>query len=484
MSKFDVKALKGLTLDSRQVKDGYLFGAFPGATLDGRDYIEAAIQNGAVAVLAPEGTVLPGLGLEKDVELMTDENPRRLFAQMAAEFYGQQPKTIVAVTGTNGKTSCVYFVKQLWGALEFKAASIGTLGVRGPEMIKSASMTTPDPVSLQGALADMAAVGITHLAMEASSHGLDQYRLDGVKVSAAAFTNLSRDHLDYHGDMESYFAAKARLFSELVVDGGTAVLNADIEEFAKLKDIAEARGLKIISFGEKGEQLKLLETTPHTHGQHVVFEAFGEHVELDLPLVGNFQVMNVLCSLGLVLAADHKWDNAFVAALENLQGAPGRLQLVKGHPVGAAVYVDYAHTPDALQTVLEALRPHTPNKLSVVFGCGGDRDRGKRPMMGEIAEKFADSVIVTDDNPRNEKASLIRADVMKGTPSATEVGDRAEAINEGIKVLSEGDVLVIAGKGHEQGQIFADHTAAFDDYEEAEKAISQLREATKEEKVS
>lgn len=480
MSKFDVKSLKGLTLDSRQVQEGYLFGAFVGAKMDGRDYIEAAIRNGAVAVLAPSGTVLPGLGLEKDVQLITDDHPRRLFAQMAAEFYGQQPDTIVAVTGTNGKTSCVHFVKQLWKALGYKAASIGTLGVRGPGMVRSGSMTTPDPVSLQAELADMAAVGITHLAMEASSHGLDQYRLDGVRVSAAAFTNLSRDHLDYHVDMERYFKAKARLFSELVIDDGTAVLNADIEAFGALEDIAKGRGLKLIRFGVKGVELKLLETAPHTHGQHVVFEAFGERVELDLPLVGDFQVMNVLCSLGLVLAGTHKWDDRLRAALEDLHGAPGRLELVKGHPSGAAVYVDYAHTPDALRTVLEALRPHTPGKLSVVFGCGGDRDRGKRPMMGEIAVKLADEVIVTDDNPRNEKASLIREDVLKGAVGARDVAGRAEAINEGIQVLGEGDVLVIAGKGHEQGQVFADYTAAFDDVEEAEKAIANLK-AIKEE---
>lgn len=470
----DIQSLKGLTQDSRQVKHGYLFGAFPGAKLDGRDYIEAAISNGAVAILAPEGTVLPDLFSDQDVMLITDPDPRRAFAKLAAEFYGRQPEHIVAITGTNGKTSCVHFVKQLWRSQGIKAASIGTLGVRMEGAVRSASMTTPDPVSLHAELADMAAAGITHLAMEASSHGLDQYRLDGVHIGVAGFTNLSRDHLDYHPDMDSYFQAKARLFSELVTEGGTAVLNADIDEYKKLTEIAEARGLNVISYGFKGEHLKLRSVEPHPHGQYMNAEIFGDEAEVELPLVGAFQTMNILCALALVLAEDQRDKAAYIDALEGLHGAPGRLEQVGAHPKHAAVYVDYAHTPDALQTVLEALHPHTKGRLVCLFGCGGNRDTGKRPVMGRIASDLADKVIVTDDNPRTENPALIRQDILKAAPDAEEIEGRRKAICAAVAELEEGDVLVIAGKGHEQGQIFADRTEPFDDCEEAEKAMEEL----------
>lgn len=477
-SAIDIKTLKGLTQDSRQVKEGYLFAAFPGAKLDGRDYIEDAIRYGATAILAPEGTVLPDLFSESEVTLLTDENPRALFAKMAAEFYGLQPEYSVAITGTNGKTSCAHFIKQLWDAQNIQAASIGTLGARGPHgeegLVRSGSMTTPDPVSLHAELADMSAAGVTHLAMEASSHGLDQYRLDGVQVKVAAFTNLSRDHLDYHEDMERYFAAKARLFSDILIEGGTAVLNADIPEYDALLKIVQDRNLQVLSYGLKGEDLKLISVEPHPHGQSIQIEVFGEAYDLELHLVGEFQVMNVLCSLGLVLAENRDQAKTYIESLAGLQGAPGRLELVSGHPKNAAVYIDYAHTPDALETILKSLRPHTQGKLICVFGCGGDRDSGKRPIMGRIATEHADHVIVTDDNPRSEKPELIRADILKEALGAEEIGDRIDAIKAGVEMAGEGDVLVIAGKGHEQGQVFVNHTDEFDDFKEAQKAIEEF----------
>lgn len=478
----DVKSLSGLTQDSRQVREGYLFAALPGTKQDGRRYIADAIRYGARVILAPEGTTLPDEA--QGVALITDANPRRLFAQMAAEFYGLQPEYIVAVTGTNGKTSCAHFVKQLWKMQGLVAGSIGTLGVRGPHgsegptkgLIRSASMTTPDPVALHATLADMAAVKVTHLAMEASSHGLDQRRLDGVKVRAAGFTNLSRDHLDYHPDMDAYLAAKTRLFSEIVMDGGVAVLNADAPEYEALKAVCKVRGLRVLSYGSAGVELKLVGAEPHPHGQHIVFEVFGVRYEVDLPLVGAFQVMNVLCALGLVVSEEGGDISAFVSGLSKLHGAPGRVELVSGHPHGAAVYIDYAHTPDALETVLKALRPHVGEggRLVCLFGCGGDRDRGKRPIMGKIAIDHADIVVVSDDNPRGEDPASIRAHVLEGAVGAREIGGRAGAIKQTITELTEGDVLVIAGKGHEQGQVFADRTEPFDDFKEAQKAIEEL----------
>jgi UDP-N-acetylmuramoyl-L-alanyl-D-glutamate--2,6-diaminopimelate ligase len=464
----DVKSLKGLTLDSRGVKKGYLFAALAGAKTDGRKFISGAIQNGAKVILAETGTKLPAD--VKDVKLVTDDNPRRALSLIAAEFYGRQPETIAAVTGTNGKTSTVHFTKQLWKTDGLKAASIGTLGVRAPGTVRSGSMTTPDPVSLHAELADLAASGVTHLAMEASSHGLHQYRLDGVKIKAAAFTNLTRDHLDYHKDMEEYFDSKLRLFTD-VMQNGVAVLNADIPEFEKLQKICMGAGHKIISFGFKGKEIKILSAEPTTHGQHVTMEVFGKKYDITLQLVGAFQVMNALCALGLALAGQENKAAAYIKELENLEGVPGRLQLVTGDQ-DCAVYIDYAHTPDALENILRSLRPHTNGRLVCLFGCGGDRDAGKRPIMGNIAGTLADHVIVTDDNPRSEDPASIRAQIMKAVPKAEEVAGRRAAIQKAVANLKPGDVLVIAGKGHEQGQIFADHTEEFDDYEEAEKAMN------------
>jgi UDP-N-acetylmuramoyl-L-alanyl-D-glutamate--2,6-diaminopimelate ligase len=476
MIRFDVKKLKGLTQDSRAVKRGYLFAALPGSKMDGRKFIEDAIRNGASAILAPTGAMLPdGTG---DVELITDDNPRRKLALLAAEFYGAQPGFIAAVTGTNGKTSTVHFARDLWKLRGLKAASIGTLGVRMDDAVRSGSLTTPDPVSLQAELADLAAVKVTHLVMEASSIGLHQHRLDGVQVKAAAYTNLSWDHIDYHADMDNYFEAKARLFAEILDKSGTAVLNADTPEFAELKKLAEKRGCDVISYGHAGEEIKIISAEPAPSGNQLRLEIFGKSYDVLFPIVGAFQTMNALCALGIVVAEEpdnHEDIIFYVQALSKLQGPPGRLQLVPGHMKGAALYVDYAHTPDALKNVLEALRPHTKGKLMCVFGCGGDRDRSKRPAMGEIASKLADAVIVTDDNPRSEKPEAIRKEILKSAPGAKEIGNRREAIQEAVKNLNAGDVLVIAGKGHEQGQIFEDRTEPFDDVTEAAKAIKELK---------
>ena len=473
----DLALINGITQDSRSVKKGYVFAALPGAKFDGRHYIADAVANGAVVILAPAGTAWPDNVPRGTVQLITEDNPRRALALLAARFYNQQPRFIAAVTGTNGKTSTVHFTKQIWSARNIKAASIGTLGVRGPGLIRSGSMTTPDPVSLHAELADLAAAGITHLAMEASSHGLDQYRLDGVKVRAAGFTNLTRDHLDYHGDMESYARAKARLFGEVLQSDGVAVLNADIAEFATLSTLVKARGIRVLSYGYEAQDLRVIRAVPTPQGQQLTLEIMGRSYEILLPVVGSFQVMNALCALGLVLA-EHGEDKVlvpdYVTALGQLQGPPGRLQAVPGHPRGAAVYIDYAHTPDALETVLKALRPHTHGRLVCLFGCGGDRDRGKRPIMGQIAHNLADHVIITDDNPRSENPASIRQAILAAAPGAQEIGDRHESIRAAIVQLQAGDVLVIAGKGHEPGQIFADRTDPFDDFKEANQAIEEL----------
>jgi len=468
--------IEGLTEDSRRVEDGWLFAAFPGTKVDGRRFVEEAVRHGAVAVLSDHKVDVPA-GMQ--VAVIESANPRQSLAHMAAAFYGRQPETIVAVTGTNGKTSTAWFTQQLWEALHIKAASLGTLGIRGIEIeaLRNAnltSMTTPDMVSLMATLADLSASGIDHLAMEASSHGLSQYRLDGVRVRAAAFTNLTRDHLDYHPDMDDYFAAKARLFSDVLIDGGVAVLNADITEYAALKKICDARNIRVIDYGRKAQTLTLVERQAEAKGQALIISWEGKTYNVTLPLVGEFMVMNALAALGLVLADMPECIDDLVKALGTLKGAPGRLQFVPGHP-SAAVYVDYAHTPDALENILKALRPHTEGKLFCVVGCGGDRDPGKRPIMGRLAATLADIAVITDDNPRSEDPAKIRAAMMADAPGAKEIGDRHEAIKWAVKNLNKGDVLVIAGKGHEQGQIIAGRVEPFDDVEEAERAIKSLK---------
>jgi len=461
--------IRGLTQDSRQVQAGWLFAAIPGAKGDGRAYIQDAVSKGAVAILATPGTHIP-----PGVAFVSHENPRFVLSVMAARFYARQPEMIAAVTGTNGKTSTAIFTQQIWQALGYKAASIGTLGLRGDAGERYGSLTTPDPVTLHATLSSIAGAGVTHLAMEASSHGLDQHRLDHIKVKAAGFTNLTRDHLDYHSTMEEYQAAKVRLFGNVLMPGGVAVINADVPEFEFIKAACLRRNIRVWGYGVKGTELRLIERKALPGGQATTLEIFGKRYDLTIPLVGSFMLMNALCALGMVLGQDSARQDDAVAALATLQGAPGRLQLVPGHPKNAAVYVDYAHTPDALQNVLEALRPHTQNRLLCLVGCGGDRDPGKRPIMGKIAADLSDLAIITDDNPRTEDATKIRAAVMAGAPDAKEIGGRREAIQWAVAQLQEGDVLVLAGKGHEQGQIIGTTIEPFDDLVEAKNAIESV----------
>ncbi len=477
LSRIDVSRLKGLTQDSRAVREGYLFAAIQGVQNDGRRYIADAIRHGACVILAPENTEFPETS---GVTFVQDANPRSALAHLSAAFYKRQPAHCVAVTGTNGKTSTALFVQQLWNLAGKRSASLGTLGVLGGDGVAcsvtgAGSMTTPDPVALHAVLSDLSASGVDHMALEASSHGLDQYRLDGLRIEAAGFTNLSRDHLDYHPDMAEYKRAKMRLFSEVLSADGVAVLNADVPEYAEISAICAGRHIKVISYGFSASNLKIITISPQSQGQVLTLEVLGHPVKVTLPLVGAFQAMNALCALGLVSAHEPEKAQDYAAYLAQLKGAPGRLQAVRGHPAGAGVYVDYAHTPDALETVLKALRPHTAGALVCVFGCGGNRDKGKRPVMGQIAGRLADRVIVTDDNPRSEDPAQIRFEILKGVQQALESDDRREAIRLAIAGLQSGDVLVIAGKGHEQGQVFEKHTDPFDDVDEAKTAIETLR---------
>ena len=457
----------GLTADSRAVKPGHLFAALPGTKVDGRQFIQAALEAGAVGVLAESAQDLDALARRTPpVYVVADANPRRRLALMAAKLYAPQPATIAAVTGTNGKTSTASFARQIWGMLGRSAGSMGTLGVVAPGYEKPGSLTTPDPVTLHQELQRLAQSGVSHLCLEASSHGLDQFRLDGLEVQIAAFTNLTRDHLDYHQSMEAYFAAKARLFDVVMKPGGAAILNADVAKTGELVVLCRRHGHRVITFGESDDaELRLLARRPTTDGQALTLEAAGRRYEIALPLAGAFQAMNVLAALGIVIASGEKPADA-IATLTRLGGVPGRLQRV-----GPQVYVDYAHTPDALETVLQALRPHAEKRLVCVFGAGGDRDAGKRPLMGEVVARLADVAIVTDDNPRSEDPATIRAAILAACPGAREIGDRAEAIETAVRELAPGDVLVIAGKGHERGQIIKGVTHPFDDAEIARAAL-------------
>ena len=473
----DVRALKdlditGLTADSRAVQPGFLFAALPGAKQDGREYIPEAVKRGATAILAPPGTDLAEgcvtiTGVP--VRLITDSNPRRRFALMAARFFGAQPETVAAVTGTNGKTSVAHFTQQIWTALGLKAGYMGTLGAYGQGLAVDGSLTTPDPTKLHTLLADMAQHGVTHLAMEASSHGLHQFRVDGVKIAIASFTNMTRDHLDYHGSMAAYLAAKLRLFSDVLMVGGTAVLNADCTEYAAFETACALRGHHVLSYGKAGTALRLVESKIEGAAQVLDLVVLDKTYRVRLPLAGAFQVSNALCALGFTIAGGADAATA-VAALEHLHGVPGRLECV-GLRNGAPIYVDYAHTSDALETVLNALRPHAAGKLAVVFGCGGDRDKGKRRLMGEVANRLADVIYVTDDNPRTENPALIRAEVLQGCPRATEIAGRAEAIAAAVNALTAGDVLLVAGKGHETGQIIGTKVIPFNDADVVRQAL-------------
>jgi len=468
--------ITGLTCDSRQVEPGFLFAAIPGATKDGRVFIPDALERGAVAVLAPPGTDMEQPG----VPLVIDDNPRRRYALMAARFYGRQPSLIAAVTGTNGKTSVATFLRQIWAGLGRPAASAGTLGlvVEGfaprstPEIKSTINLTTPDPVALHKCLAQLAVNGVEHLVIEASSHGLVQSRLDGVRISAAAFTNLTRDHLDYHGDMTSYLAAKRGLFSDLLIDGGVAVINADAPYAEVFLAEARGRGLSVFTYGVGGEQVRLIAIEVLADGQRLTIEVFGQTHLINLPLVGRFQAENALCALALAIATSAGPVQAS-DCLNQLSCVPGRVELVARHASGAPIYVDYAHTPDALASVLNALRPHVSGRLHVVFGCGGDRDPGKRPEMGESAAHNADVVIVTDDNPRRENPAEIRAQAKTGCHEATEIGDRARAIEFAIAGLDADDLLVVAGKGHETGQEVGDEVLPFNDADTVRRVLRE-----------
>jgi UDP-N-acetylmuramoyl-L-alanyl-D-glutamate--2,6-diaminopimelate ligase len=465
------KEFTGLAADSREVKPGYLFAALAGVRGDGADYIKDAVSRGAAVVLGrPE---LGACAKELGVRFIAEENPRLALARYAAAFFGTQPKTVAAITGTNGKTSVSVFLRQIWSALGKEAASLGTIGVVTSKGERALKHTTPDPIELHRLLGELKHEGVEHLALEASSHGLDQYRLDGVDIAAAAFTNITRDHLDYHPTFEHYLASKLRLFTEVVCGNGVAVVNADAGYARQFIDAARKRGLRVTTVGKKGETIELESCTPHSGGQMLQVVLGGISHQINLPLAGSFQASNALVAAGLAIGLGDESNRVF-AALEKVAGAPGRLERVAVTASGAPVYVDYAHTPDALETVLVAIRPHVAGKLRVVFGCGGDRDKGKRPLMGAAAAKFADDVIVTDDNPRGENPSVIRREILVGCSNAQEIGDRATAIRAGVAALGTGDVLVVAGKGHETGQIVGHETRPFSDREEAIKAAVAL----------
>jgi len=466
----DDRDIAGITADSRKVEPGFLFVAIPGTAHDGRTFTSDAIKRGATAILMPRDSG----DLPTGVSVLQASDVRIAISSIAARFYPKQPETIVAITGTSGKTSTAQFTREIWQTVGHKSASIGTLGLITKDEARYGSLTTPDAITLHSLLNEVTHKGVTHLAMEASSHGLSMNRLDHVHMKAAAFTNLSRDHLDFHGTMENYLQTKQRLFSDVLPHGGAAVLNADSAEYEKFAQIVTSRGQKIISYGQKGKDITLLDVTPDSSGQLLNVNLFGKPQNIRLPVIGKFQAWNGLCALGLAIACGDDQSRA-AEALGKVSGVPGRMQLVGQTKNGAAVFVDYAHKPDALENVLTAIRPHVAAhqgaKLGVVFGCGGNRDRGKRPIMGEIAGRLADWAIVTDDNPRNEDPASIRREILTGRPGLREIGDRAKAIASGIEQLQKDDILIIAGKGHESGQIVGDKTLPFDDADVARQVL-------------
>jgi UDP-N-acetylmuramoyl-L-alanyl-D-glutamate--2,6-diaminopimelate ligase len=461
------KDFTGITSDSRKVQPGYLFAALSGSKTDGARFIGDAVKRGARAVLgSPEvAPAAAALG----VTFIADHNPRAGLARYAAAYFAAQPETVAAVTGTKGKSSVVAFLREIWTALDKPAASLGTVGVVGPKGEIPLSHTTPDPVEIHRLLAQLKKDGVEHLAIEASSHGLDQYRLDGVAIAGAGFTNITRDHMDYHHTFQDYLAAKLRLFSEVVRDGGVAVINVDAEHAGDFLMAAKRRKLKLLTVGAKGDTIRLTRLRERGEAQELTLDYAGQVYSVLLPLAGAFQASNALVAAGLAIGLGDDAQKVF-AALGGLKGAPGRMEKVAFAASGAPIYVDYAHTPDSLEKVLQALRPHTPNRLHVVFGCGGDRDKGKRPLMGQIAVALADDVIVTDDNPRSEDAATIRREILDAAPGAREIGDRHDAIRTAIAALQPGDVLAIAGKGHETGQYVGDKIFPFSDRDEAIKA--------------
>ncbi|PYE44989.1 UDP-N-acetylmuramoylalanyl-D-glutamate--2,6-diaminopimelate ligase [Rhizobium sp. PP-F2F-G20b] len=461
----------GLTADSRKVSPGTLFVAVPGNKANGSVYVDDAVSRGAVAIVTEED-----LGSNLSVPILRVASTRTFLSLAAARFYDAQPETMVAVTGTAGKTSVASFARQIWAHAGLAAAMIGTTGVVAPGRNDYGSLTTPDPVSLHQLLSELAAAGVTHAAMEASSHGLDQSRLDGVRLSAAAFTNLGRDHMDYHPTIEHYLCAKMRLFEALLPKGAPAIIFSDDEWSDAAIRAAKAAGSDVRTVGRKGDYLALKRVEHFRHKQIAEVHVDGRIFEVNLPLAGDFQISNALVAAGLALSTSVDAPTVMLA-LEKLQGAPGRLELVGQTPDGALAYVDYAHKPDALAQVLSSVRPFTTGRVVTVFGCGGDRDKGKRPLMGEIATRLSDVVIVTDDNPRSETPATIRSEILAAAPGATEIADRAEAIRHAVGMLGPGDTLIVAGKGHEQGQTVGTVTLPFSDHAEIRKALGAQQTA-------
>jgi len=467
--RFATLAISGVTADSRKVGRDHLFVAVPGTKADGLQYVGAAVAAGAAAIAAEHAPP----ALSDTVAFVKVSNARRALALAAARIYARQPATIAAITGTSGKTSVAAFTRQIWQVLGHAAASIGTVGIVSPRGETYGSLTTPDPVELHRTLDALAGDGVTHLAIEASSHGLDQHRLDGVRMAAAGFTNLSRDHLDYHPTQDAYREAKLRLFQELLAPGADAVIAVDNPEAPAFVAVAKKAGLRVTSVGRNGEGIRLVDAAVHGFAQTLTLAHHGRSYTVALPLVGAFQVENALVAAGLAIATGSDAGNVF-AALAGLKGAKGRLELVARHH-GAPIFIDYAHKPDALAKALEALRPYVQRRLVLVFGCGGDRDRGKRPIMGAIAAEKADRVIVTDDNPRSENPAAIRAAILAAAPGAREIGDRGEAIRQAVTELEHGDVLLVAGKGHESGQIVGKQILPFTDHAAVTAALDVVR---------
>ncbi len=468
----------GITCNSKLVEPGFLFAALPGTNVDGEKYIGSAIENGAVALLLHENTDRSAI----KIPCIICDNPRRDLAFAAARFYEYQPETIVGVTGTNGKTSVASFVRQIWAALGERAASLGTVGVEieggeeGGYEHWPLNHTTPDPVEIHQKLARLEDEGVTHLALEASSHGLEQRRLEAVDLTAAAFTNITQDHLDYHGSMEAYFAQKLRLFEELLPEGTPVVIDADIPGTDRIVDIARQRSLPVISVGHKGETLKLENLVLAGYGQQLHVMHKGQIFEIETDLIGDFQASNMLVAAGLCMAAGSEWEQIW-QVLGDLSGARGRMEIVgrTNGGSGVPIIVDYAHTPDALENAIKALNPIAKEgRILVVFGCGGDRDKGKRPLMGAIAQEFADIAYVTDDNPRSEDPAVIRREILAAAPDAIEIGDRQQAINAAVAELRDGDILLVAGKGHEEGQKIGDEILPFLDHDAVDRALALL----------
>lgn len=458
----DTREISGLSADSREIKSGFLFGS-----LNGDQYLQSALDNGATAFIVPENC---GFDFPDGAAVFRSANPNKDFALAAARFYEHTPPHILAVTGTNGKTSIADFIRQVLTMMGEKAASTGTLGmIKGNDAPIPSPNTTPNAVTIHCELRELYDEGFKYVVMEASSHGLCQYRLGGIRCDVAGFTNLTRDHLDYHKTFENYLEAKLILFRETLNEGGTAVLNADIESYEKIRRACLESGKRVVSYGYNGRELHLRKAEPLPHGQRLELDFYGRPVTLELPLSGEFQAMNALCALGM-LAEETGQKEELLSYIVKIRGAKGRLELA-GQKNGAAVYIDYAHTPDALENVIKALRPHTRGRLAVLFGCGGDRDAGKRPIMGKLANDLADIVYVTDDNPRTENADAIRSQIMAACPRGVNIGDRALAIKTAMDALQPGDVLILAGKGHETGQYINGKIHHFSDHEEVAKNL-------------